>query len=258
MTYLYYATYYITHVLIEIIVWFKKFPIRCSGVIPMCTLTLCHRLLIDVQRQVIGRGNKLNRCMGAQNMFHIMLLLSYLSNCFYIWVILYAPVKSHSRSPYVLLPGCFEQKSYVHSWGPHGPRAAPYELCLPVRGPRVLMHPTGFDNLNCPWTARAGPVRPNTTPVRVFCQLWLYQFPYVIVRLSYGAFAGPARAPYGSRRLWKALKIPLRAPYDARAGIARDARGVMRIIRPNHKCTAAPSRTGPVAWCDHENSADVK
>ena len=34
-----------------------------------------------------------------------------------------------------LFTGCFEQKSYVHSRGPHGPRAAPYEFCLPVRGP---------------------------------------------------------------------------------------------------------------------------
>ena len=34
-----------------------------------------------------------------------------------------------------LFTGCFEQKSYVHSRGPHGPRAAPYEFYLPVRGP---------------------------------------------------------------------------------------------------------------------------
>ena len=47
----------------------------------------------------------------------------------------YASVTSHSRAPYRLFPGCFEQKSYVHSRGPHGPRAAPYEFCLPVRGP---------------------------------------------------------------------------------------------------------------------------
>ena len=46
-----------------------------------------------------------------------------------------ASVTSHSRAPYGLFPGCFEQKSYVHSRGPHGPRAAPYEFGLPVRGP---------------------------------------------------------------------------------------------------------------------------
>ena len=49
-----------------------------------------------------------------------------------------ASVTSHSRAPYGLFPGfpgCFGQKSYVHSRGPHGPRAAPYEFSLPVRGP---------------------------------------------------------------------------------------------------------------------------
>ena len=44
----------------------------------------------------------------------------------------YAPVTSHSRAPNGLFPGCFELKSYVHSRGPHGSRAAPYEFCLPV------------------------------------------------------------------------------------------------------------------------------
>ena len=28
--------------------------------------------------------------------------------------------------------------------------------------------------------------------------------------------------------------------------------------RPSHTCTAVSCRTGPVAWCDHENSTDVK
>ena len=46
--------------------------------------------------------------------------------------------------------------------------------------------------------------------------------------------------------------------YDARTGIARGTRGVMPIIQPNHKYTAVSSRTGPVDWCDHENSTDVK
>ena len=47
----------------------------------------------------------------------------------------YAQITSHSRAPYGMFPGCFEQKSYVHSRGPHGPRPAPYEFCFPVRGP---------------------------------------------------------------------------------------------------------------------------
>ena len=88
--------------------------------------------------------------------------------------------------------------------------------------------------------ARTGPVRPYTTPVQDFCQFWLCQFPYL------------------SCRIWKTLKIPVRGPYDACMGIARGTRGVLRIIEPNHKCTAVSSRTGPVAWCDQENSTDVK
>ena len=41
-------------------------------------------------------------------------------------------VTSHSWALYGLFPGCFEQKWYVHT---HGPRAATYKFCLPVRGP---------------------------------------------------------------------------------------------------------------------------
>ena len=50
----------------------------------------------------------------------------------------------------------------------------------------------------------------------------------------------------------------MRGPYDARTGIARGTHGVLRIIQPNHNYTAVSSRTEPVAWCDHENSTDVK
>ena len=99
---------------------------------------------------------------------------------------------------------------------------------------------------------------PYTAPVRDFCQFWMYQFPCVSVRVSYGTLAGPTRAPYGSRRIWKTLKIPLRGPHDARTGIARGTHGALQIIRTNHKCIAVSSRMGPVAWCDHENSTDVK
>ena len=114
-----------------------------------------------------------------------------------------------------------------------------------------------------PWTARVatvctGPVRPNTTPVQDFCQFWLCKFHYVSVRLSYDTLVGPTRAPYGSLRMWKTLKIPVRGPHDAHTGIALGTRGVLSIIRPNHKCIAVSNRTGSVAWCDHENSTDVK
>ena len=39
------------------------------------------------------------------------------------------------RAFHGLFLGCFEQKSYVHSQGPHWLRAAPYEFCLSIRGP---------------------------------------------------------------------------------------------------------------------------
>ena len=34
--------------------------------------------------------------------------------------------------------------------------------------------------------------------------------------------------------------------------------GVPRIIRSNHKFTTASNRTGPLTWCDYDNSTGVK
>ena len=76
--------------------------------------------------------------------------------------------------------------------------------------------------------------------------------------MPYGTLASPAKAPYGSRRIWKILKIPVRGPHDARTGHTRGPCGVLWIIQSNHKCTVVSSRTGPLAWCDHENSTSVK
>ena len=49
---------------------------------------------------------------------------------------------------------------------------------------------------------------------------------------------------------------------DSRVGperyIAQGTRGVLRIIQPSHKYADVSSRTGPIAWCDHGNSTDVK
>ena len=45
---------------------------------------------------------------------------------------------------------------------------------------------------------------------------------------------------------------------DARTGIARGTLGVLRIIQPNRNYADVSSRTGPVAWCEHGNSNDVK
>ena len=112
--------------------------------------------------------------------------------------------------------------------------------------------------MNSPCGDREGPVRPNTTSVRDFCQLRLCKFPYISVRAPFGTLAGHARAPYGFRGIWKTLKIPVRGPYVAHTGIARGTRGFLRIIQPNRKYADAASRTGPVAWCDHGNSTNVK
>ena len=50
----------------------------------------------------------------------------------------------------------------------------------------------------------------------------------------------------------------MQGPYDARMGITQGTRGVLRIIQPNHNYVDVSSRMGPVAWCDHGNSTDVK
>ena len=50
-------------------------------------------------------------------------------------------------SLYGLFPGSFEQKSYVHSLGPCGTRAAPYEFCFPYRARRMLT-PGPWFNIN--------------------------------------------------------------------------------------------------------------
>ena len=95
-------------------------------------------------------------------------------------------------------------------------------------------------------------------PMGDFCQFWLCQFPYVSIRALYGTLVDHAQSLYGSHRKWKASKIPMRGPYDARMGIARGTRWVLWIIHPNHKYTAVSSRMGPVAWNDHENSTHIK
>ena len=79
-----------------------------------------------------------------------------------------APVKLHSRAQYRLFPGCFEQKSCIHSRDPYGPHAASCEFCLPVRGPSFnaciisLWAPFGFRDhkqyVNSPGRDRKGTV----------------------------------------------------------------------------------------------------
>ena len=134
----------------------------------------------------------------------------------------------------------------------HGRRtnfASPYGVrracIISLRAPYGFRVPKKPGNSSC--GARMDPVRSNMTPVWEFCQFWLCQFPYVSVRLSYGTLEGPAWTPHGSRWIWKTLKIHVRGPRVARTDTARGTRGVLRIIQPNHKCSAVSNRTGPVA-----------
>ena len=119
------------------------------------------------------------------------------------------PQSHHTPGPRT---GCSRAVLYNNRTSTHGARAAPYEFCLPVRGPWsfnaciiTLRAPYGFryckQPVNSPCGARVGSVWPTTTPVRDFCQFWFCQLPYVSVRAPYGTLAGHARAPYGSRCL---------------------------------------------------------
>ena len=56
------------------------------------------------------------------------------------------------------------------------------------------------------------------------------------------------------KNIWDSLAGPVRRPYGHRTG----SMWIMRIIWSKHKCTAVSSRTGPVAWCDHDNNTGVK
>ena len=72
-----------------------------------------------------------------------------------------------------------------------------------------------------------------------FLQIMVVSIPLRVRKGAVGTLAGPARAPYGSRRIWRTFEIPVRGPYDARTDTAR-------------------VRTRPVAWCDHDNNTGVK
>ena len=113
---------------------------------------------------------------------------------------------------------------------------------------------TGLDIVNSPWAARVGTVRGPTRGLRMTTIDVRVEFLHILLRVCESAVWHPC----GSHRIWKTFEIPVWGLYDARTGIARGRCGVLRIIISNHKCTAVSSRTGPVAWCDHENSTDVK
>ena len=116
----------------------------------------------------------------------------------------------------------------------------------------------GFEIPNSPWTAPAGPVRATYDQIWRPCGIFVDFGCINSVTFSQGCRTAPLRVPHGPRTGSIGNEKHWRFPCGARTGIVRDTRGVLRIIRPNHKCTAVSSCTGPVAWCDHENSIDVK
>ena len=98
----------------------------------------------------------------------------------------YASVTSHSRARYGLFPGCSRAVLNINRTSTHGPRAAPYECCLSVRGPYSftaciisLWAPYGFRGrkqpVNSPCGDRKGPIRAP------YGQIRSWQFPYVSV-----------------------------------------------------------------------------
>ena len=116
----------------------------------------------------------------------------------------------------------------------------------------------GFEILNSPWTAHAGTVRGPYGP-RMAKYVARAGFLSILVvcavRHPCGSRMGPHTGPVGYEKHWR---LPCgHGPVLCLYG-HRTTRGVLRIIRPNHKCTAVSSRMEPVAWCDHENSTNVK
>ena len=132
-------------------------------------------------------------------------------------------------SPYRLFSGCLN-KNRTSTHGTHPclcgaiqflpPRTGPVEFDACIISLQALY---GFRDrkqpLNSPCRNHKGPVPPHTMPVQDFCKYWLWQFPYVCVSVPYGTLAGPIRALYMSRRIWKILEIPVRGPHDAHTGI---------------------------------------
>ena len=136
------------------------------------------------QRSMIHEGNVVISGLSRLHMSrpaigHVILaaiarttgVLSYLK-CHYVM-----PQSHHTPGPVRavpgLFPGWFEQKSYVHSRGPHGPRT---NFASPYGARRVLMHAlkaygphTGLEIVNSPWTAPAGSVRGPYGQIRRPC-----------------------------------------------------------------------------------------
>ena len=151
-----------------------------------------------------------------------------------------ASVTSHSRAPYGLFPGCFEQTWYVHSQGLYGTVRCRTNVASLYRARGVgiisLRTCTGLEIIHSPWTARAGPVRAPYGHIRR--KFWLCQFPYVSIRVPCGSPTPPPPPP----RIWKTLDIPLWGPYGHCKGSMWSPANYSKF-----KCTAVSSRTGPVA-----------
>ena len=176
-------------------------------------------------------------------------------------------------------PRTGRQNSYGAARGPCGPREWTYDFCSkqPGNSPygarecdvtEALPAPYGFweckQPMNSPFRDRKGPYGPRTAKYDARAGF----LPIVVVLTPLRARKGAVRHPCGSRTgpvrvPWdmKNIEDSRASPVSARArggGGGGGTRGVLRIIQPNHKYADVSSRTGPVAWCDHGNSTDVK
>ena len=170
-----------------------------------------------------------------------------------------ASVTSHSRAPYGLFPGCFEQKSYVHTGLAQAPCGAvqilpprtgeSFNACI-ISLRALYTFRDCKQAVNSPCGDRKGPYGPRTAKKDAcvgFLPIMVGSIPLHVHKGNVQHHCGSRRAPYGSCRIWKTLKIPVLGQYDTRTGIARGTHGVLRIIQPNHKYADVSSHTGPVA-----------
>ena len=174
------------------------------------------------------------------------------------------PQSHHNPGPVRAVPRLFWTKIVRPLRGPAQAPCVAVRILPPRTGPvefycmhYKLTDPYGF--WDCEQPVR-GPYGPRTTKYDArtgFLPIMVVSIPLRVRKGAVRHPCGSRTGPYGSRRIWKILKIPVRGPYDARTGIAWGTRGILRIIQPNHKCADVSSRTGPVAWCDHGNSTDV-
>ena len=105
-------------------------------------------------------------------------------------------------------------------------------------------------------TARAGTVRGPYGQIWHPCGIFANCGCVNSLTCPWGRRTAPLRVKHGPRTgIWKSLKIPARGPYGHRTGYPWSPANYS--TKP-YKYADVSSHTGPVAWCDHGNSIDVK